>query len=436
MQADPAFQALQRTDGNAHVALIEDLTGAFQAGKSQNDFESIKKTYLLDVMKRFGPFAASDALLAYAGEGLRIGRKFQSSDAALCHAYATDNADMRAAVQAAMSPEDRTALSNAAAAVLDTSTSQPGGYIDANKAPESLNKIMLDLQTTFGGDVALLAQPANPDVDKAKVCEMSLALQEGIANLPKDDAADVLRLMLSQTNATPAAVAPAAPAASEQPAAQPADSAVTVTDIDLQAVDQELLKQPLYQAIAGAEPERYREFVIKIAQSAKSGGNATDAIQANSGALTRDILKKYLPLTTDDALLGYFKLATSVTEKIGAQDPAACYAFYETGELPPNAAILMSQNDQRQMVQVMTNVIRNGAGKAPKAPDLETVQAAMNDVLTKVTPESAAILGKASQGEQPQPLEGCQASVELYKQVTRLPRAKAAPVLRQFLANP
>ncbi|HHL2559455.1 TPA: DNA gyrase [Yersinia enterocolitica] len=74
-----------------------------------------------------------------------------------------------------------------------------GGVIktDNQEHENKLNIIVAQMQQQYGDDLQMFSNPASPDVDRAKICDMSIDMYSQILKLPPDDAGAVLRSMLS-----------------------------------------------------------------------------------------------------------------------------------------------------------------------------------------------------------------------------------------------
>ncbi|HDL7337285.1 TPA: DNA gyrase [Yersinia enterocolitica] len=73
-----------------------------------------------------------------------------------------------------------------------------GGIIKP-KNQEHENKlsiIVARMQQQYGDDLQMFSNPASPDVDREKICDMSIDMYSQILKLPPDDAGDILRSML------------------------------------------------------------------------------------------------------------------------------------------------------------------------------------------------------------------------------------------------
>jgi hypothetical protein len=322
-------------------------------------------------------------------------------------------------------------IAEAQAAILTSASTTPSGYINGDKAPGILRDVFTQLQGKHGGDVALLTNPSAPG-DAAKRCQMSIDLSESILALPEADAQDVLRFTATQAANAPAPAAQAEQ--TEQPQQSQQDQNVAVTDLEIQAIDQELVKEPYFQALAAAEPDRYRDMVIQIIQTQKAGGG-TPEVTAITANMSREMIMKYRLRASDEALVSYVRSLSTVAEKVRDQDPAACYALLSGQPMPAQAKNPLSQADDRRILSASTQLIRTGTGQEPRTVDAAIGQAALNDATKSLSPESAAAVAQITSGAQIDPNVGCGASLEFFKAVTKLPRTKASSALRMLMAN-
>lgn len=59
-----------------------------------------------------------------------------------------------------------------------------------------LNTIVTQMQQQYGNDLQMFVNPASPDVDREKVCDMAIDMYSQIMQLPPSDAGAILRSML------------------------------------------------------------------------------------------------------------------------------------------------------------------------------------------------------------------------------------------------
>jgi len=85
----------------------------------------------------------------------------------------------------------------ATARLIETGARNAASPQDDAAAAKTLREIAGELEKTYGEDVKLLDGGWRPGVDKKKVCEVRVAMYRAILALPPRDAAQVLRLILS-----------------------------------------------------------------------------------------------------------------------------------------------------------------------------------------------------------------------------------------------
>ncbi|WP_145523262.1 DNA gyrase [Yersinia rohdei] len=61
---------------------------------------------------------------------------------------------------------------------------------------DKLNIIVAQMQQQYGDDLRMFSNPAAPDVDREKICNMAIDMYSEILKLPPDDAGAILRSML------------------------------------------------------------------------------------------------------------------------------------------------------------------------------------------------------------------------------------------------
>jgi hypothetical protein len=83
-------------------------------------------------------------------------------------------------------------------AILVSAKEKPQQPPNESESMQKLQPILVHMSQTYGQDMGMLANPASPNIDRRRVCEISVELYDQILMLPKDDGADVLRFMISK----------------------------------------------------------------------------------------------------------------------------------------------------------------------------------------------------------------------------------------------
>jgi hypothetical protein len=83
-------------------------------------------------------------------------------------------------------------------AVLVSAIERPQGIPSEGQSMQTLQPILVRLARDYGQDLQLLARPVTSDVERRRVCEISIDLYDQILALPGEDSGNVLRYMITK----------------------------------------------------------------------------------------------------------------------------------------------------------------------------------------------------------------------------------------------
>lgn len=83
-------------------------------------------------------------------------------------------------------------------AVLVSAIERPQGIPSEEQSMRVLQPILVRLASTYGQDLQMLARPVRSDVERRRVCEISIDLYDQILALPGEDSGNVLRYMITK----------------------------------------------------------------------------------------------------------------------------------------------------------------------------------------------------------------------------------------------
>jgi hypothetical protein len=429
LEKDPMYAALKEVDPATAAALLATAQKAVEDGDTIELATADVQRDFADATLRYVPNASTDALLKLSNEQIRLGAKAAEKDPLLCYGffYPTDSGVTNN--QQFMSAEDMVALGNTKGAVIRTGAKTPTQISDREAAQTSLNLVLTDLGTKYGADLQLLSKPQTPDIDKGKLCAITLDFLRAVVNLTPEQAADVIRLTTGNTSGnTVAQNGQNAATATPQPTAVP--TLPPVTDEEIREADAELLKDPIFQAIAVADKDRYRTLATEFAVGRKNGN--TDAVFVNGNATGVELTQRLAPVASDQTLINFSRAATDVADRLSAVDAPACLAALSGQAVDPALTEPFKRESQRLKTST-AEAIKSGAQQPAPPFDAAKGDTLMAKVRERLPAEVNDVLG---QGERAEPAARCKAKVALYRQVFRLSRPDAAVVLRMLFGKP
>jgi hypothetical protein len=425
LEGEAFIKALRSAEPDAVQKMIDAGRDAMATGATRDMAIDLVRAQAQQLASKYVALAPNETVLVFMREGIRLGTKAVEKDPLLCYAYFHPKGDNRAQLRSFLSSDDIAATDAFLAGAIEKGVATPTQVADAALAQERIKRVLSNLQAKYGADVALLANAGAPDVDKAKVCVMTLDLMYEISALPEAEAADVMRFLLQQSaSAAPAAAAPATQTTQQTATAVP----VAISEEELRALDAQLLQDASIQAIAAAEPERYRQLALDIAIMAKSGNSAGTREAVNR--VLMETYQKYVPVASDAAAIDMSRNTIALTERLAAVDPAHCVAFLRSQPIPADV-MQQFQREQRRVSSAYANVIKTGSQK-PSAPvDAALAEALRNRVREQLPPETLLALDAGPDADAG---AFCAATTAFHKQIYRLPRGEAGALLR-FLST-
>ncbi|MBR0956178.1 hypothetical protein [Bradyrhizobium japonicum] len=188
----------------------------------------------------------------------------------------------------------------------------------------------------------------------------------------------------------------------------------------------------MYRALKQAQPQAYDEMLEIVTRGTSTGiaqGELTDQVRAK----VAEIISKLLPLADDSVLIDFGKLVIEQYTAIGAQDGAACYR-YASGQPDQNLVKLIPPHLAERELELNARIILS----ARKRPDpvgndrsWEKIRAGLD--LRGYTVKDLELLNGKSIGAADY-TRYCDVAIALYREITSLPPAEAAGVLRKYLS--
>jgi hypothetical protein len=153
-------------------------------------------------------------------------------------------------------------------------------------------------------------------------------------------------------------------------------------DFALRDLDNRLLKNPLYVAIKGADPEVYSKILSATMDAVRLGKSEAE-VEAVARPYISALLQKYLPVSSDGAIISTAQLFVSKAEAIGSQSADACYDFFNSQTGSPS--IIPGDNlatDAQQRDAIITDVIETGSSN-PQPTPTEAQASPLSNVIVK-----------------------------------------------------
>lgn len=221
----------------------------------------------------------------------------------------------------------------------------------------------------------------------------------------------------------------------------PEDGEVAISGFnirDLDKVEEEFLKIPLYAALKNYEPLTY-ESIISEFKDGLTRGRSTQELREKIFPQSQSILLKRLPYASDAALREFTILILEQMSVLSNTNPDICfdYIFSGDGGLRFSANKYFSKDLQEKELLLSSNIIRSAAEKKNYPPDETQIEKQFTKVLLKLTKrhgDDVFMLAQPDLGKSKK-TKMCQMTYDLYQEVLRLPEKESGAILRFMFAS-
>ncbi|WP_448042377.1 hypothetical protein [Bradyrhizobium liaoningense] len=186
----------------------------------------------------------------------------------------------------------------------------------------------------------------------------------------------------------------------------------------------------MYRALKQAQPQAYDEM-LEIVTRGTSTGIARAELTEQVRAKVAEIIGKLLPLADDSVLIDFGKLVIDQYTAVGAQDGAACYR-YAAGLPDQNLVKLIPAHLAERELELNAQIImsaRKRPGPVGNDQSWKKILAGLD--LRGYTAKDLELLNGKSIGAADY-ARYCDVAIALYREITSLPPAEAAGVLREY----
>jgi hypothetical protein len=195
LRAVPLFAALADHDHETYQVILEEYKVAIQRGDSMAEVRRRTLPLAMGVLWKKLPSASDNAILNFTSILLEQLKVLYASDPEKCYAYLVgkDSSNLLADLSPTIEREQEAEVD-----VINTSASGLWAAPTEAEVAADFSRLFASLTRSFGDDVATLATPSDPNVDRKKYCEMVYALYAGGMELPQPRAAKLLRFLFSE----------------------------------------------------------------------------------------------------------------------------------------------------------------------------------------------------------------------------------------------
>lgn len=126
--------------------------------------------------------------------------------------------------------------------------------------------------------------------------------------------------------------------------------------------EKELMSVAAFQQIARWEPATYKKMKEVTVEAIRRGESAAQ-IQGAVRTVLSGVVKQYIPVASDEALIEYMRVTIDEIEQINAKDPEACYAMLFNNRVKIDITQYIDEALQNRDRAALTEIIRTGVRK-------------------------------------------------------------------------
>lgn len=220
--------------------------------------------------------------------------------------------------------------------------------------------------------------------------------------------------------------------------ASPSDFAVSGFDptdpASMNEVEKGMLKTPIFSAIHDADPAAYAQIRAAVLDGMQAGKSQSEITGLARSTLSK-LLSKYLPVSSDDAVIDVTEVTIAEIDQIRAKSADACYAFlFPDARRPP---VVITQYVARDVLQRESDAdaaaIRSGLSGLRTIPGTDQIApsrtAVLQSLMKKYPLNDIRALSDPALRDKDH-AKSCELTSAFYREILALPKSEAAQFLR------
>ncbi|GJQ60241.1 MAG: hypothetical protein D8M57_10680 [Candidatus Scalindua sp. AMX11] len=205
----------------------------------------------------------------------------------------------------------------------------------------------------------------------------------------------------------------------------------------LSELEVSLSEIPAYKQISMYDAETYQRINAEIQKSLLKGESKSQIIQ-RIRSIVGELVEKYLPLSSDNALLDYMNVVIQEIEELAQQSPELCYKFLfpkQYGAIDVTKYI--RPETQQADLNALAAVIKTGAESSTNVQDFPEYDAFIQNIIINLheTYGDDALLLENPHAPGIDKRKFCRIMVALYREILKLPKRESCLVLRSMLTT-
>ena len=207
---------------------------------------------------------------------------------------------------------------------------------------------------------------------------------------------------------------------------------------DLENIEAELSKIPLYSALKKYEPTTYDRIISEI-QSGLQKGRSMAELRQKIVPLCAVVYLQRLPYASDSALFSFTDLLLKQMKMLYAVDPSLCYDYVYgvEGRTNLDATKYFPKDLQEKEFLVMAEVIRSAAVQRHQPPNQKQIQKQLENVVASLSQKYGDDIKmlEDSKMAKANKAKASELTYEFYRTIHELPQSDAGVLLRFLFAS-
>jgi hypothetical protein len=194
---------------------------------------------------------------------------------------------------------------------------------------------------------------------------------------------------------------------------------------------------PLFEEIKKVDSKSYEIIKEEMRNAIKSGASSDEAIHRVSPLLLQFGMK-YIPISSDDALIRCMEVLTRTMDELTQRDPSQTYKWLFPKQYGyVRAEKYVEKETAALMMSALADVVRTGASNPKTAIDAEEAEKTLGKVLSRLFIKYGMDLEALSDVHSPQvdKKKACALMIDFYNEILRLPRRESCTLFRYILTS-
>jgi hypothetical protein len=207
---------------------------------------------------------------------------------------------------------------------------------------------------------------------------------------------------------------------------------------DLESIEAEFAKIPLFSALKTYEPETYHSMLSEMRSGLQKGRSLAE-LREKTLPLMQSVYMQRLPCASNSALRSFTALMLEQMDVLYSVDTALCYEFIYGRGLTARLDITkyFSKELQEKEFLVIEEIIRSAATQKyqpPQEKEIERQRAVVLKALSRRYGDDVKMLADPELGKNNK-AKMCQLTYDLYETILGLPERDSGPLLRFMFAS-